>query len=116
MCFGVAKPQYVLLLSMRSAQKKIAPKLDLNPVPLLVSPEPYPVSCGKVLIGLPMLAWLLLPKTKIDRNSKTKAKINIPFLFFHYSLCVHVKLSCKMLPATQIISLPKHFFFHPTTH
>ena len=33
------------------------------------------MSCGKVLIVLPMLVWLLLTKTKI---SKTKAKINNP--------------------------------------
>ena len=61
--FGVAKPQHVQTMRSKCAEKKIesALKLDWNSVPLLVSPEPYPVSCGKVLIGLPML---LLTKTK----------------------------------------------------
>ena len=42
----------------------------------------YPVSCGEVLIGLHMLVRLLLNKTKIDRNSKTKVKIKNPEILF----------------------------------
>ena len=100
--FGVAKLQYVLLLT--SAQK-IAPKLDLNSVPLLVSPEPYPVSYGKVLSGLPML---LLTKPKIDRNSKTKMKSTIP--------CINLLISpfptctCKNYNPTTFQDLREFFF------
>ena len=42
----------------------------------------YPVSCGEVLIGLHMLVRLMLNKTKINRNSKTKAKIKNPEIYF----------------------------------
>ena len=97
--FGIAKPQYVLLLTTRSkcaekeSEKKSGPKLDLNSVPLLVSPVPYPVSCGEVLIGLSMLVWLLLTETKINRNSKTKAKIKNPRhqIFSFYALYMSTK-------------------------
>ena len=81
LCFGVAKPQYIILLTTRCKcaekknRKKISPKLDLNLVHLLVSPVHYPVSCGKVLIGLHILVRLLLTKTKFGRNSNTKAPI-----------------------------------------
>ena len=66
-------------------KKKVVPELDSNPVPpvpQLVSPVLYPVSYGKVLIGLHILVRLLLNKTKIDRNSKTKVKIKNPEIFF----------------------------------
>ena len=43
--FGVAKPQYILLLTTRCEKKigkKIAPKLDLNPVPPACEPSVLP--------------------------------------------------------------------------
>ena len=70
--FGVAKPQYVLLLPDKKyvCRKKIVSRLDSNLVPWLVRPQPYPVSYWEVLIGLHML---LLTRTKIGHNFNLKA-------------------------------------------
>ena len=65
----------------KEIKKKSCPKLDLNSGPLLVSPVPYPVSYGEVLIGLHMLVWLLLTEPKIDRNSYQSFSFTVPYVY-----------------------------------
>ena len=75
--FGIAKMQYILLLTFVADKEYVCRKnksenscLQAGFELLLVRPEPYH---REVLLGLPVLVRLLLSKTKISRNFYLKA-------------------------------------------
>ena len=93
LCFGVAKLQYVN--HEKCIEKKLPPSWIRNSTSAC---EPCALpSCSErweVLIGLPMLIWLLLTKTKIDRNESEK-------YFLSYVILYKMKLS----------GVPRHYIF-----